>query len=104
MSRGISRNDGPGAPLRHSRKAIDTMSATRAVLGTVAANFVIGASMSTWGRSCSEPILCCESAPWPPMRRNGLSARNAFATPVTASVVPGPAVTTATPGRPVMRA
>jgi hypothetical protein len=34
----------------------------------------------------------------------GLSARRALATPVTASVVPGPAVTTAQPGLPVMRA
>ena len=81
---------GPGAPWKHSRKAIDTMSATRSVSGTVAANLVIGVIMSTCGRSCSEPILCWLSAPWPPISSIGLSARKALATPVTASVVPGP--------------
>ena len=104
MSRPISRNDGPGAPESASRKAIEHMSATRSVVTTFAANFVIGFMMSTWGRSCSEPILCWLSAPWPPMSSIGLSARNALATPVMASVVPGPAVTTAQPGRPVTRA
>ncbi len=38
------------------------------------------------------------------MSNIGLSALKALATPVTASVVPGPAVTTAQPGLPVMRA
>ena len=84
--------------------AIDTMSATRSVLGTVAANFVIGVIRSTCGRSCSEPILCWVSAPWPPMCRIGLSERNAVATPVTAFVQPGPAVVTTQPSLPVWRA
>ena len=35
-----------------------TMSATRSVVGTVAANLVIGGIMSTCGKSCSEPIWC----------------------------------------------
>jgi hypothetical protein len=83
---------------------MDTMSATRSVPGTVAENLLMGAIMSTWGRSCSEPILCWLSAPWPPISSIGLSARKALATPVTASVVPGPAVTTAHPGRPVILA
>ena len=42
--------------------------------------------------------MCWSRAPWPPISSIGLSARNALATPVTASVVPGPAVTTATAG------
>ena len=62
------------------------MSATRSVVSTVEANLVIGVIMSTCGRSCSEPILCWFSAPWPPISSIGLSARNALATPVTASV------------------
>ncbi len=41
-SRGISRYTGPGAPLNASRTAIETMSATRSVLGTLAANLVMG--------------------------------------------------------------
>lgn len=71
------------------------MSAVRAVSGTVAANLVIGAIRSTCGRSCGDPVLCRLRDPWPPISSMGLSARKAFATPVTASVVPGPAVTTA---------
>ena len=104
MSRPISRYAGPGAPAIASRKAIETMSATRSVVTTLEANFVIGFIMSTCGRSWSEPIRCWLSAPWPPISSIGLSARSALATPVTASVVPGPAVTTAQPGLPVTRA
>lgn len=37
---------------------MDTMSAARAVSGTVAANLEMGAIISTCGRSWSEPILC----------------------------------------------
>ena len=104
MSRPISRNAGPGAPAIASRNAIAHMSATRSVVTTFDANFVIERIMSTCGRSCSEPILCWLSAPCPPISSMGLSARKALATPVMASVVPGPAVTTAQPGRPVTRA
>jgi len=80
------------------------MSATRSVLDTLAANFVIGDIMSTCGRSCSEPILCCVSAPCPPICSTGLSERNAVAMPVTAFVQPGPAVVTTQPSLPVWRA
>ena len=80
------------------------MSATRSVLGTVAANLVIGDIMSTCGRSWSEPILCWVRAPWPPMCSTGLSERNAVAMPVTALVQPGPAVVTTQPSLPVWRA
>ena len=104
MSRGISRYAGPGAPLKHSRAAIDTMSATRSVERTPAANLVIGRIMSTCGRSCSEPIMCCVIAPCPPMCSTGLSERNAVAMPVTALVQPGPAVVTTQPSLPVWRA
>ena len=38
------------------------------------------------------------------MTRMGTQSRYALATPVTMSVTPGPAVTIATPGRPVVRA
>ena len=81
-----------------------TMSATRSVEDTVAANLVIGAIMSTCGRSCSEPILCWVSAPWPPMCRTGVSERKAEAMPVMALVQPGPAVVTTQPSLPVWRA
>src|SRR5919204_292323 len=101
MSRPISRYAGPGAPASASRKAMEHMSATRSVVRTLDANFVIGFMRSTCGRSCSEPILCWLSAPWPPISSIGLSARSAFAIPVTASVVPGAGAFSPTGRRPV---
>ena len=80
------------------------MSAMRSVDGTDAENLVMGAAMSTWGRSWSEPILCWLRAPCPPMWSTGLSERNAVAMPVIALVNPGPAVVTTQPRRPVWRA
>ena len=62
---------------------------------------MIGAIMSTWGRSCSEPILCCVSELCPPMCSTGLSDLKAVAMPVTALVQPGPAVVTTQPNLPV---
>jgi hypothetical protein len=82
---------------------METMSAMRSVCGTVAANLVIGDMISTWGKSCSEPILCCDSAPCPPIIKSGLSARKALAMPVMALVVPGPAVVTTQPILPLWR-
>ena len=91
-------------PAKHSRAAIDTMSAMRSVERTPAANLVMGRAMFTWGRSCSEPILCWVSAPCPPMCSTGLSERNAVAIPVSALVKPGPAVVITHPSPPVWRA
>ena len=48
-------------------------------------------------------MCICVKAPCPPITSIGVWARKALATPVTVSVVPGPAVTTATPGLPVTR-
>ena len=55
-------------------------------------------------------ISCREPRPWlnvgaaPPMSSSGTLAAQALATPVTASVTPGPAVTMATPMPRVRRA
>jgi hypothetical protein len=54
---------GPGRAVERLAAAMEIMSATRSVLGTVAANLVMGVMISTCGRSCSEPILCCVIAP-----------------------------------------
>ena len=88
-----------GFPDTRARERRDNaiMSAMRSVVGTVAENLVIGRRMSTWGKSCNEPILCWLKAPCPPIMSIGLSARKALAMPVIASVVPGPEVTTAQP-------
>ena len=53
--------------------------------------------MFTWSISWSEPRRRFENGPCPPITRMGLFARQAFAMPVTPSVTPGPAVTTAQP-------
>ncbi len=75
----------------------------RSVWQTVVANLVMGRIRPTWSSSCSEPMWAWWRGPWPPMTSMGVWARQALATAVTVSVVPGPAVTTAQPGMPVRR-
>jgi len=65
-SRGISRYAGPGAPLKASRTAIETMSRdNRSVLDTVAANLVMGVMPSTCGRSAAIPSCAASARPAP---------------------------------------
>ena len=104
ISRGISKKDGPNDPFLVSLNAIETISAHLSVDITVEANLVMGCIMSTCGRSWRDPILCWVRELCPPIKSIGISALNAFATPVRACVVPGPAVTTAQPGFPVILA
>ena len=103
-SSGISRNTGPGTFVVATRNAVETYSPSRRALGTETAHFVIGRIRSTWFMSCSPPMSWNSRGAWPPMITSGMLARYAVATPVTASVSPGPAVTIATPGWPVTRA
>ena len=58
--------------------------------GTETAHLVIGRMSSTWFMSCSEPMSANGRGPCPPMMIIGTLARCALATPVTASVRPGP--------------
>ena len=74
------------------------------VSGTVHAPFVIGRSSATCSISCSAPSPRSPSGAAPPIRRTGLRAAYALATPVTASVTPGPGATIATPTFRVSRA
>ena len=55
---------------------------------------VIGRRSATCSISCSAPSPRRPSGAAPPIRSSGLRAAYALATPVTASVTPGPAVTT----------
>ena len=60
--------------------------------------------ISTWGMSCSGPMLACGRAVQPPISRTGTRASDALAIAVTVLVTPGPAVTMATPSVPVSSA
>lgn len=103
-SRGISRNTGPGTPVVALRNAMARKSGMRRVSGTWIDHLVIDRSRVTWSISCNEPMPEKKRGPCPPMRIIGTPPRIALAAAVTASVTPGPAVTTATPGLPVARA
>ena len=100
---GISRNAGPGTPDTAVRTAISTYSGMRCVWKQASAHLLIGRTMPTWSISWSEPRRRFENGPWPPITRIGELARQALAMPVTPSVTPGPAVSTAQPIRPGLR-
>ncbi len=76
----------------------------RRTSGTCTLHFVMGRISVTASMSCKEPMSQSARGPAPPMTIIGMPARCAFATAVTTSVTPGPAVTAQTPGRPVTRA
>jgi len=61
---------------------------------------LIGLTIETWSISWSEPRRRLLNGAWPPITSTGLLARQALAMPVTPSVTPGPAVSTAHPIRP----
>lgn len=103
-SSGISRNTGPGTPDCAMRIAESMYSAMRRVSGTCTLHFVIDRMSDTQSMSWSEPMSVSKRGPAPPMQIIGMPARCAFATAVTTSVTPGPAVTAQTPGLPVTRA
>ena len=103
-STGISTKTGPGRPERAVRIAVVRTSGICRVSATVNAPFVIGLSSATCSISCSAPSPRRPSGAAPPMSSIGLRAAKALATPVTASVTPGPGATIATPMPRVRRA
>src|SRR5213080_3764811 len=92
-SSGISRKTGPGTLVVATRKALATYSPSRRACGTDTAHLVIGFIRSTCAMSWSPPMSWKKRGACPPMTTIGMLARQAVATPVTASVSPGPAVT-----------
>ena len=66
---------------------------------TVAARFVIGASTGTWSNSWSEPAPHRACGARPPSTTSGEPLKWAAVTALMPLVTPGPAVSTATPGR-----
>ena len=103
-STGISTKTGPGRPVSAVRMAVVSTSGICRVSATVHAPLVTARSRPTCSVSCSAPSPRSPSGAAPPMSSSGLRAEYALATPVTASVTPGPAVTTATPTLRVRRA
>ena len=65
----------------------------------VVARLVIGASTGTWSNSCSEPAPQRLCGARPPSTTSGEPLKCAVVTAETPFVTPGPAVSTATPGR-----
>jgi hypothetical protein len=70
----------------------------------LAAHLQTGVISRTESSSCNEPMSESDLGAAPPMQTIGTPARCAVARAVTVLVTPGPAVTSATPGRPVTRA
>src|SRR3989475_10643661 len=93
-----------GRPESAARIAVVSVSGIWRVSATDHEPFVIGRSSATCSISWRAPRPRKPSGAAPPMRSTGLRAEYALATPVTASVTPGPAVTIATPRLRVRRA
>ncbi len=103
-STGISTKTGPGRPVSAVRIAVVSTSGIWRVSDTVHEPLVMGLRRSTCSTSWSEPRPRRPRGAAPPISSSGLLAEYALATPVTASVTPGPAVTAATPILRVSRA
>ncbi len=103
-STGHSMNTGPGTPERASANASATAgprSRTRRILKK---RLTCGSTSGRWSMSCSAPRPCSAVGAAPPSSTTGLCASCAFFSAVIVLVMPGPAVTAATPGTPVSRA
>ena len=90
-SRGISRYDGPDAPLKHSRAAIETMSATRSVLGTRGGE--LGDRPHAYRRAAGlagRPSCAATARPDRRYAASGFRRGTRWRSPVTAFVQPGP--------------
>ncbi len=104
MSTGTSMKTGPGTPPLAISKAFSTVGPSSPTVDTVVAHLVHGRIRESWSMSWSEPRPFRIVAVAPPKRTIGDWAIWAFLTAVMVLVTPGPAVTAATPGRPVIRA
>ncbi len=103
-STGHSINTGPGTPVCATRNA-SQMAGTRSLPRfTARAHFTWGLNNANWSMSCSAPRPCSIVAAAPPSITTGDCASCAFFTAVIVLVTPGPAVTAAMPGTPVIRA
>ncbi len=97
-------NTGPGTPEAASANASSTAGPSSRTRRILMKRLTCGATSGRWSMSCSAPRPCSAVGAAPPIRISGDCASWAFFSAVMVLVMPGPAVTAATPGRPESRA
>jgi len=100
---GSSTNTGPGMPDWQTWRALRTAGTMSATQLQVVLHLTMLFMRLMWSMSWREPLPLRMVPVAPPSTTTALSAILAFWTAVTVLVTPGPAVTHATPGRPVSR-
>ena len=103
-STGHSMNTGPGTPDCASAKASATAGPRSRTRRIFRKRLTCGSTSGRWSMSCSAPRPCSAVGAAPPISTTGDCASCAFFSAVMVLVMPGPAVTAATPGRPDSRA
>ena len=98
-SSGKSRNTGPRCGSAAMATASWTIAPAFAPSVTVADHFVIDCRIGTWSSSCREPAPHRRCGARPPSTTSGDPLNHAEVTAETPLVMPGPAVSAATPGR-----
>ncbi len=97
-------NTGPGTPDCASAKASATAGPRSRTRRIFRKRLTCGSTSGRWSMSCSAPRPCSAVGAAPPISTTGDCASCAFFSAVMVLVMPGPAVTAATPGRPDSRA
>ena len=95
---------GPGTPASEATSASSTAGPRSATRFTCFTSFTCGSTSGACSMSCSAPRPCSAVGAAPPSSSTGDCASWAFLSAVMVLVMPGPAVTAATPGVPVSRA
>ena len=95
----MSRNTGPRCRVPATRNASSTAGAHPFTDATVRASFVTVATSGGWSSSCRLPAPHRCVGARPPSSTSGEPPWKAWVSPLTEFVTPGPAVTTARPGR-----
>lgn len=103
-STGHSRNTGPGTPEAASAMPSASAGARSRTRRRRKKRLTCGVTSGRWSISCSAPRPCSAVGAAPPSSSSGDCASCAFFSAVIVFVMPGPAVTAATPGRPASRA
>ena len=96
---GTSTNTGPRCEDPAAVKASCMPAATSAAVGIVRASLAIGAMIGGWSSSCRLPLPQRFCGARPPTTTIGDPANCAWAIALIPLVTPGPAVSTASPGR-----
>ena len=103
-STGHSMNTGPGTPAQATANASSTAGPRSRTRRIFLNSLTCGLTSGRWSISCNAPRPCNAVGAAPPIRITGDCASCAFFSAVMVLVMPGPAVTAATPGTPESRA